>query len=98
MESIKIINFAARVLFFSTGFLFFILGFLLKNNYFAHFAKMCIYILDLPFIFFAVTFFLTSLKLKTTDYHSITESLAAFFMLLLLAFLLFFHFAFPDLV
>jgi len=97
MQNFKNINTAAKTLFFITGTIIFVSAFCLKNNFFTSQAKLILFLLDLPFLFFAILFFFTTIKIS--DYKKpIVESILMFFLILFFAILIFFHWAFPDLI
>jgi len=97
MESIKNIYGVSRILFFTTGIFIFFAAFALRNNMFMPWSKMALFILDLPFIFFALSFMMSSLFMRE-ERNSVLEGFAIFGSLLFFAGVLFFHFAFRDLV
>ena len=98
MESLKNIQLAARALFFSTGILLLVFIFMLKNGISADFSKMIVFTFDLPFLFFGLVYLLTGLKLQEKQQHSLPESFITFFALIFFAFVVFFQFAYPDLI
>ncbi len=102
MEIINKINHAAKHLFLITGTLIFISVFFLKNDmylwFFPDMFKMSLYILDLPFLFFTLVYFVTRIKMNNTMEDNLVESFLIFFSIIVFTFIIFFHIAFPDLV
>ncbi len=100
MDTILFWQKAAKKLFFGTGSLLFLLAFFLHNNFHPEISKLLIFILDLPFLFFTLIYLLTSLKINQTEEEpsQITESLLIFLSCFIFALILFFNFAYPDLI
>ncbi len=98
MESIKNIYLVSKFLFFSTGSVIFLLAFFLRNGFFTHYSKFGILILDVPFLFFGLVYLLSNIKKEEEEYNSVMEGFISFFGILIFALIVFFHFAFPDLI
>ncbi|PCI24451.1 hypothetical protein COB57_04565 [Candidatus Peregrinibacteria bacterium] len=98
MTSFKDILSAAQFLFFLTGFILFLSAFFFRNGMYMQETNMILFLLDIPFFFFASL--LATLCLHT-DKNKLSEPwkyILSFVIIILFSFYLFFSFGFPDLI